>query len=356
MLAAPDPVSVDAALVARYFDQLQQAFDLACRRTGRRIERSYSLADNTIRLGFASESLADILTPALDHLPAAAAAPGLEVSCWEGDATGIPLPPLPWPPSSPLPPGARYRPTSNPDFQILTTPEGDAVMIQRTNPEQAFFWVRRATDLPRYHYGSPLLAIFAAWTHRRRLILAHAACVGTDRAAGLLVGKGGSGKSTTSLLCARAGLRYLSDDYCVIQPGAPPTVCSLYNTGKLVRDKLPEFPDLAGFAHAPGTDAYDKPVIAMHRVPGVVVETRLPLRAILVPVITGRPATLLERTSDAKALRALAPSTIFQLHNTDPVFFRAMAEIVRRTPCFRLELGTDYSSIPRVIRALLESL
>jgi hypothetical protein len=57
--------------------------------------------------------------------------------------------------------------------------------------------------------------------------------------------------------------------------------------------------------------------------------------------------------SPVEALKALAPSTLFQLIGASQKDLRAMAELVRKVPCYRLELGTDLAAIPRAIEQLL---
>jgi hypothetical protein len=83
------------------------------------------------------------------------------------------------------------------------------------------------------------------------------------------------------------------------------------------------------------------------------VATRLPVRAILLPRVTGTPETRLKRISVAMALAALAPSTIFQLPRAGNEAFKFLATFARQLPCFSLEVGTDLSTIPLVIEGLL---
>jgi hypothetical protein len=55
----------------------------------------------------------------------------------------------------------------------------------------------------------------------------------------------------------------------------------------------------------------------------------------------------------AMALSALAPSTILQRRPPERNMLSALAHLVERVPAFTLELGTEISSIPAAIRALL---
>ena len=61
----------------------------------------------------------------------------------------------------------------------------------------------------------------------------------------LLAGKGGSGKSTTALVCLHSSLVYAGDDYCLLATDDGPYVFSLYSTGKLNPDDVYRFSDLA---------------------------------------------------------------------------------------------------------------
>jgi hypothetical protein len=80
---------------------------------------------------------------------------------------------------------------------------------------------------------------------------------------------------------------------------------------------------------------------------------RFPVCAILIPRLTGRLGTALTPASPAAALKALAPSTLFQLAGAGPAAFQNLAGLIRQIPCYHLEAGTDVSRIPGVIASLL---
>jgi hypothetical protein len=79
-----------------------------------------------------------------------------------------------------------------------------------------------------------------------------------------------------------------------------------------------------------------------------------PVAAVVVPD-TSPPAGL-SPSSGATALRHLAPSSLFQLAGHGEDDLRAMADVVRRVPAFRLGLDPDRRANPAVIRALLHDL
>ena len=81
-----------------------------------------------------------------------------------------------------------------------------------------------------------------------------------------------------------------------------------------------------------------------------------PIKAILVPKIRGHGRTTVRKISQAHALSAVAPSTIFQLPRGGPTSLRVMASCVKTLPCYELGLGPDLSEIPNVITTLLADL
>lgn len=349
----------EQAALAAYFARWRDAFEQACAASTHGGGEAWELAGRQIRLRFAGDTLRPKLTPALAHRPAGqpGGQPDLEVLCWDGAATPIQPPPPPWQ----WPPQWRgniiYCPFGNERFQVTILSDTGDFALYRADTGQAIFWMRDARSLPIQHYGAPLLVLFAMWAASRNLLLVHAGCVGTEHGAVLLVGKGGSGKSTTCLLCAEAGLDYLADDYCLVGTDPVPTAYSLYSSGKLHRHMFPKFPRLAAAAVDPcPADPASKPVIYLRPDHGHAVPAQRPLRAIVVPVVTGRPDTTFERTSAAQALLALAPTTLLQLPSAGAGSFQTQAQLARTVPCLRLNLGTRFETIPPAVRALLAGL
>jgi hypothetical protein len=170
--------------------------------------------------------------PPFSHLPAtpvtsaAARSPELVVHVCDGDFPGGP---------GCRPPRGFHRVRDEDRFVSVTDgpPTVDAV---RCADRSALSWIDDVAHEPPYLRFRPLAEIFAAWFPTQGLVLLHAAAVGDDEGAVLLVGNGGSGKSTTAVMCSRAGIGFLADDFCLLEPGPPPRVHSIYRSAKLRRD------------------------------------------------------------------------------------------------------------------------
>ena len=195
--------------------------------------------------------------------------------------------------------------------------------------------------------GVPLRAILHWWLGYHGILQVHGGAVGISDGGVMVVGRGGSGKSTTTLACLSSGLRYAGDDFVALAGEPEPWVHSLYGSGKLEPHHLARFPTLQSWVSNPVRDAEDKVIVfAEEAAPGVAI-TGFPLRAVLVPrVVAQEPQSRLQPISPAAALAALAPSTVFQLHPPQPDGLAKMAQLVQRVPCLSLELGSDVNRIP----------
>ena len=215
---------------------------------------------------------------------------------------------------------------------------------------------RDDSPLPFWEIGSPLRFLLHEWFADQGLQMVHGACVGTADGGVLLAGKGGVGKSTTALLCAAAGLRYVGDDYCLADPGRG-WIHSLYATGKIKSaDDVLRLPELRG--RAINADSFQrggtaKAVVSAAELWPDQLAEGLPLRAILVPQVELSAPTELMACSAGEALLALLPSTVGQLPAAGEADCRRLAALCEGVPSFRLRLGADSAAVPGLLRALL---
>jgi hypothetical protein len=337
----------------RFFSEMHQAFQLA-RVSAGRIDRCYRLAGYVVRLCFAGDALVPVFSPALSHLATAAAAPAdLTICMWDSASTGVRMPPTPW----------RQHYAVRGEVQGFNTArvytvydhQSCELSILDTTRNLAVLWVSEPGRIPYWVKGAPLRTILHWWmsSHGRQLV--HGAAVGTSDGGVLIVGKGGSGKSTTALACLESGLLYAGDDYVLVSADPMPQAFSLYSTAKLVPEQLDAFPRLAGYVDNADRLVSEKALFFINGARAVQLSAGFALKAVLVPRVTGIRDTILRKASPAASLLALAPSTILGHPRSGQAEFRFLAGLVKRLPAYVLECGTDLTQIPQAISDLLAS-
>lgn len=338
----------------RYFAAVERVFRDTARKVPVR-DYYYSVGPYTLRLRIAGGALDPRIIPALEHLATGPVSqPSLTVCLWDSDSTGgQPPPPPPWSPED-LQAHGEVRTFNTSRIHTLFDGGTNTLNMLDLDANLGLYWIRDARDVPYYETGAPLRAILHWWTAAQGCQFVHGAAVGTDDAGVLLAAKGGSGKSTTALACLEAGLRYAGDDYCLLSEQDGPCVYSLYSTAKLNFDNLHTFPGLRAERNQQSRHEPEKALYFVHQHAPKQIIRRLPIRALLVPRITGRPETRLVPASAAAGLLALAPSSIFQLPGRRAAAFDFIVRFTRRVPCYTLELGTRIPDIPGVIRGCLE--
>lgn len=350
-----------------FFQAAAEGFRRAERAVGI-VEKRYRIAGGNVRLRFAGPALVPVIDPALAHLAAADdAAPDYTIELFDSASTGTPMPLLVrslidllrlrwW---EHLHNRREIKGYHGGSVQAAFHLGPDILSVLDSATSHAVYWVDDAGDIPYYERGYPITNLLNWWLGQRGRVVVHAAAIGHATGGVLLPGKGGSGKSTTALACTASDLGIVGDDYCAVEP-ATSRVHSLYNTVKLKGDE-----DVERFAHlepficnvervGEGDDR-ERSMVFLHRhFPGKML-AGMPLKAILVPRVTGRPETTIVPASAAAALKALAPSTIFQLAGNERPAFQALVQLVRSVPCFEIGLGTAIAEIPGTIRRFLEA-
>lgn len=341
-----------------YFDSLLAAYEEATTRAPSHA-RTGALAERRLVVRTVGQALQEVFTPSLTHLPTMCTyhPGGLEVLAWDEAATGVELPAPPWtpPPVGTATSAPRLTlPEGGEGYRINLAEQDSLFILYSIERGQAVIWVRDAAQLPTYVHSAPFPTLMHWWSQQQGLRLLHAGCVGTSSGAALIVGKSGSGKSTTSLHCALSGFSYVSDDLCMVRTQPSPHAYCVFNSGKLLPDSLARFPELAAHSRDPLPGVEGKPVIFMHQHYPERVAVDLPLKVLVAPRVAGTEGTRFMPILPAEALKALAPSTLLPRANPEPAAFHDMARLVRSLPCYRIELGTRLDEVSAVLRHLIE--
>lgn len=316
-----------------------------------------ALFGRRVRLRFAGSALRERMLPALAHLvlPEDGRPTDLTINLWDGASEERAPPP---------PPRASYGRRGEirhafTDFPLEVSFQIETGTLEVFAPpfKLAYCWVRDVARWPLWQRAAPLRTTLGHFARTAAGQLVHGAGVGTADGAVLLSAAGGSGKSTTALACLHSSLLYLGDDYVFLsqQPRQQTrTLFSIYATAKLRPDGISRLaePDRFSWQRESGED---KSLLFLHPCWRDRLALRLPLRALLIPSLSAQAMTRLRPASTREALHALAPTTLFQLAGSDPAVFKALAELLRGVPAYRLELGPRPEDAAAAIRELLSS-
>jgi hypothetical protein len=333
-----------------FFDTVLSRTRLAQLRCGTHVH-DLRVGGTVVRLAFAGPALEGQLMPALAHLRIEpVATPDATFHVWDSESTDTPniAPPVGW--ESFTDRGDIWGFDSRTVRSAFHWIES-SLNLMDLGTRTGIFWVRSAGALPYWTKASPLRTLFHWWMEQCGGQLVHAASVGTQDGAVLITGKGGVGKSTTSLSCVLDGMQYVADDYLVVTLDPVPMAHSLYNTAKLNPEQAARLPDLASMAHpaAPG----EKTVMHLHPQRADQVVSSLPLRALLTPSFGDSPDTRFVPASRALLEGAAAFTTMSQLPHCGQHTVDFVARMVSRLPGLQMQLGSDLPGVARAIRELL---
>lgn len=310
------------------------------------------IAGKTIRICTHTPNLVEFATRAFAHMPDIHETPhDLTIHILDSVSTSIPLS-GPW--SDPAY-GDLETPDSakeaDPTFQGVFVRGEDILYLYDHATRTAYFWIHDAANVPEWMHAAPLRTILHWFFSRHGIHFVHGAAVGNENGTILLSAAGGSGKSTTALSCLMSGMDYLGDDYVLIEHD---TVHSLYNSVKIVPERLSDFPEFRSSvwnAKSVEKKQAEKAIVFLSESFSQQLKECASLMAIFIPRIASQtriiPATKLQ------AMLALVPTTLFQLPLAPTSKTSSLADIIGKTPCFILELGPDVDTVSKTIHTFL---
>ena len=206
-----------------------------------------------------------------------------------------------------------------------------------------------------YERSRPLPFLLPLLAHERGVGVVHAGLVAHNSRGALVVGKSGSGKTTTSLACLCGDLDFLGEDQVGIAArDGEFSGFSFYNTARVEDAHLARFPELRACAEF---ENGEKSLLFLGEIFGPTLRASVPIRAILLPKIPDENApshTRFSRAKGAEALRATAADSLTLPMGGGRRGFERLAQLARVTPCFHLHLGRDVRQIPLAVREILD--
>jgi hypothetical protein len=211
-----------------------------------------------------------------------------------------------------------------------------------------------------YERAKPLARLLLRWHNDKHIQIIHTGLVARNGVGILFVGKSGSGKSTSSLACIYAGFDYLSEDYVGLEecPDGSFIGHSLYNSIFAQTSHLARFEELVPCAIKGRLPHEEKSVIILSQIFPKRLKRTVSIRALALPRVVHATKTEFRRASKGEALLALGPSSLLQIPNRGLGVhgFDKLAQLVRRVPCYCLDVGSDLRSIAPCVEELLSQL
>lgn len=334
-------------------DYFEAVLDVGRAGCDRGLSSEIAVAGKRVRLRFSSPCLQSQMLRALCHvLDAPSDKEALEVFIWSSNDRLL-LDRSPWDTGYYWQSGKMLSVRHDRGY-LACNPQLGAVSLYDRRARQAAFWVPDERRLHACISGAPLLNLLNWWLAEHGLAVCHAASFGLPEAAVLVVGRGGSGKSTTAFASLATRLGYISDDYAVVEVGDVPTVHSLYSSGKLYVDQLRRhFPELDRGDANSGLLADEKKILFLGETHPAKLLRQAPLKAIFVPQIVKRTSPVLESISAGEAMKALGPNNVLQLPGNQRLKFSMLAALTRALPAYRIQLCPELGKNLELIQSFL---
>jgi hypothetical protein len=213
-----------------------------------------------------------------------------------------------------------------------------------------------AQGLPSWAQAAPMREMLHLVARDEQASMLHAAVLGLHGCGVLLAGKGGSGKSTTSLLGLMHGLQFAGDDYIYCaRAGNVWHAHMLYDTAKVKNRSLQIFPELLEKVERLSNDTEQKWVVFGQRHFSKQMSPALRLKAILLPRLGEGAATTLAPARASDAVWALAPTTTAQMPFTGMEIMMMCRQLAADLPAYWLNLGCDAEGVVAVLKDVLEA-
>jgi hypothetical protein len=341
-----------AVPAAAYLSDMRAAFSRALESTDQRTDARLRLDDVVVEVVTAGVETADaVLRGLAPVLTETNASPTFTVEVWDTATSGVPAPPAPWGADAAAPQGV-VRGYSEGRHRTVVDHGSGTLTVADLSERHAVVYARSAHEIPAWWRAAPLRLALTWAVARPDRQLVHAGAVGEDGRGVLLGGRGGAGKSTVALACVEAGMAFASDDYVLLSAGPRAAARTVYGTAKLDRWSLGALPELAKQVDLPsGSD--DKAIVDLYALRPDRVASTLRVSAVVIPSVTREKRTGLQRVSAAQAVRALAPSTIFQAPDGSAESLRLISAVARNVPAYSLLLGEDLAEVPPLIRSVV---
>ena len=290
------------------------------------------------------------MTAALEHrsLREPTGTPDLVIDVVDSHSSGVARPSLPWDLDR-IGPRGEVLDFDGPRHATVCEPGVDLLQTWDRQDRHAVVWAASPDTVPWWEPSFPFRQVLQWWSEDLPLQPVHAGAVAFGGRGALLVGPSGSGKSTTALTALAEGLDYLGDDYVLLDEERQ-RIHALYATAKLLPETLDRLP---WFREHVGNQEVMHETKAVALLPGRTMRSEADLTVIVVPRVAATTGTRVVPLSPAETLRALAPSTMFQLAADRRLVLSKLNRLARAVPGYRIEVGQSVTAVGEALREVL---
>jgi len=210
-----------------------------------------------------------------------------------------------------------------------------------------------------YERAKPLARLLLEWHNDQGIQIIHGGLVAKNGQGAFLVGKSGSGKSSSSLACLGGGLDFLGEDYVGLEITQEGSIIghSLYNSVFLERTNLKRFHELNPYIISDMHSEEKKSAVILSEGFRGRLKRSVPIRALVITRVNGQSIRSRFRSaSKGEALLDLGPSCLFQIPSRGAESLPQLAELVNAIPAYHLDLGSDMLSIPSAVEEILQEI
>lgn len=348
-MPAPDGASTPAS---RRAHEAARARYIETSAVAEEVVATLPVGDAAIEIHVAGPSVADRLLQAFCWLePGCSATPDARLFAFDSTA-GVARPASPWEREDFLV-RDEVRGSGEDDVTVAFGLQSRLLSTFDARSHEGMWWTPEAGHLPSYEWTAPLRYQLHWLLGHLEMAFVHAAVIGRAGKGILLLGRGGTGKSTSTAACLAAGWDFVADDYCVLDFTSGPRAQSVYRYAKLSDVSLGFVPSLAESVvwrrEQDGKNVLD---VAATR-PGQL-KRSLDLVAIVLPEVSTTGATPVAVRGAAVA-RDLMASTLFQMASPSRSSLDVMQQVVHALPAYRVGMGPHADAIVGALDSVLDS-
>lgn len=339
------------------YEATQRAYERAAEKCPDRLyEINFVLGGQTARMQAVGKRLAERLRLPFSHLETnALSRPArLTVAFWDQAETGVACPM-----TSILQDELSIAPVmiagSGNNRFVVNKLRGSITCLDRKT-RHIVGWTSDPEQFSLHEIGRPLHSLLSVWHVDHDMPVIHAGLVSKSGKGIIFAGSSGAGKTTAAIACLCSGFDYLSEDQVALQQsnGGPVRGHSLYSSTFLEADHLMRFPLLAPHAIEGIYPDEQKRLVLLASLFPSRMQAVTNIWAVVLPRIVSNTASRIRSASKSEALLALAPSSLI-IGQLSPGIrgLDKLAELVKRVPCYWLELGSDSKPIADCLEQIL---